>query len=164
MRYFIFILMVCMQSYAISHAYYVSITEINHNKSTNSLEITIKIFVDDLELMLNKKEGKKLNLGEKNEHKYAEKIILDYVLNHFKINVDNQLKVLDYIGKELENNNLYIYMEIKNIEIFNNLEISNTILFETFEDQVNIIHIQNQKQFESFRLVKDKPKEKVFFE
>ena len=54
---FVFILL--MQSVNLqhkSHDYYVSTTEINYNREDNTLQITIRMFVDDFEKMIKERD------------------------------------------------------------------------------------------------------------
>ena len=40
-----------------SHKYYLSLTQIEYNKDQDSLEVIINVFMDDIELAINKEYG-----------------------------------------------------------------------------------------------------------
>jgi len=49
------------------HKYYVSLCEIEFIKEKQSIQITLGVFIEDLEVTLNKNSGKQLNLASKTE-------------------------------------------------------------------------------------------------
>ena len=147
-----------------AHPYYVSITEINFNEKQQSLEISIKIFIDDFERMLETHGKKTLRIGEKNERKTANEVIEKYLRNHFKIEVKEQEIPFQFLGKEVEGAELYVFLEAENIPETQEITIKNTLLFETFDDQTNIINVTYTNGIQSERLVKNKPEAKFYFE
>ena len=52
-----------------THKYYLSLTQIEYNKSQKSLEVIINVFMDDIELAINKEYAVNLNLTTKEELK-----------------------------------------------------------------------------------------------
>ncbi|MDO9261999.1 MAG: hypothetical protein Q7U08_08670, partial [Flavobacteriaceae bacterium] len=48
----LFFLAFMLMSFSV-HKYYVSLTQIHHNEKDKSVEITLQVFTDDLELSLN---------------------------------------------------------------------------------------------------------------
>ena len=49
------------------HPYYISMTEIEHDKTNNTLEISVRIFTDDLEKTIRKTYTGKVDLLNKDE-------------------------------------------------------------------------------------------------
>jgi len=67
-----------------AHEYYVSICDIEFNSESNTLEITLKLFTDDLENTL--QQGKsRLYLGEDGESATADSLLESYLKRVFAI-------------------------------------------------------------------------------
>ncbi len=125
-----------------AHKFYVSNTIIQENVQSGSLEITIKIFTDDLESALFYQEGRKvkLEMGRDTKHNDA---IRTYISQHFKLMDGNNLVyVSSYVGHETELDLTYIYLEIPNWYQQSIFRIENSILFEIYPEQVNIINLK----------------------
>ena len=115
--------------------------QINYAPEKKMLQITSRIFIDDLNITLEKKYHKKFNLGAEKES--AEELILvkEYLANHFSIKVNNQSKPMVFLSKELDDDVLVCYWNIKGISKINSLEIYNTVLTDWFPEQKNLVHI-----------------------
>ncbi|HLF52152.1 DUF6702 family protein [Flavobacterium sp.] len=130
------------------HKFYVSIYQINYAPEKKMLQITSRIFIDDLNDVLFRNFNKKTHLGEQNES--PEDIILmkKYISDHFSIKVNGQQKAINYLSKELEGNVVICYYNIKDISKIKTLEIQNTVLIDLNSEQQNIIQttISGKKQ------------------
>ena len=134
------------------HRYYVSLCEIEYIEEQKSLQITLGIFIDDLELTLNKDYKTTLNIATKEEVENIDAYYLNYLNEHFKISTNNEPKIYDYIGKEYDNDIVRFYLEISNIKELKSIEVSNTSLFKDFENQQNIIKIKANNINKTFYL------------
>jgi hypothetical protein len=123
------------------HKFYMAIYQVNYAPQKKMLQITSRIFVDDLNKALEKKYNKKLNLG--NEKEAAEDIVLlkKYLAENFSIKVNGQSKPMTFLSKELDGDVLVCYSNIKGIPKINSLEISNSVLIDWNSEQQNITHI-----------------------
>jgi len=138
LKYFLLFLLIPILSFTV-HKYYVSLTQIDYNQKNKLVEITVRVFIDDLNKALDKQYHQEFNLGEKNELKNTNYFIKNYFENNFIVKVNNQHKDYNMVGKEYEDNICYIYFEIPAIANISNIEITNSILQEIFEEQQNII-------------------------
>ncbi|WP_300566878.1 DUF6702 family protein [Flavobacterium sp.] len=144
---FLIVLLIGVSAFAV-HKFYVSIYQINYAKEKKMLQITSRIFVDDLNDVLKKKFNKTTHIGEPNES--AEDVLLmkKYILDHLTIKINGQQKAIEYLSKEMEGNVVVGYFRIKDISKIKSFEIQNTTLFDLNEEQQNIIqtNIYNKKQ------------------
>lgn len=153
----ILILAVPLLSFGI-HKYYVSLAEIEYVEKEQSIQIILSIFLDDLELTLNRENNKNLALGSNKEVENVDQYYLKYLQENLKITVNNQLQNFNYIGKKYEEEVVRFYLEITNIKTLNNLEIKNTILLKDFLEQQNIVKIKVAKFNKTFYLDKNNDK------
>lgn len=135
--------------YSPKHNFHTSITNVELNSKTKGLEITMKVFTDDLELTVKNDSGEDLNLTSAKAHLKADSLIYNYVLGHFAIKSDLTRKPPVFIGKEIENGITFIYLEIPAFIIEKEVIVRNTVFFDTFEDQTNIVNIEIDNQLES---------------
>lgn len=123
------------------HPIYVSVTEINHNASDKTLEISCKIFTDDFEKVLTGKYKMKIDLTSPKDKAAMDKIVSDYLQNHLAIKTDGKVVSLMYLGFEREEAAVYTYFQVNNIASVNKIEITNSILHDLYDTQINIMHI-----------------------
>ncbi|MFM2376485.1 MAG: hypothetical protein RLZZ165_1582 [Bacteroidota bacterium] len=136
------------------HDFHVSITQIDHNPQTQSLEITLRIFTDDLEHTMRSLGGGELRLGEPRESPDANRLLLEYFQNRLAIRVNDQPSVLEWVGKEIEPDATWCYLEVFKVPVISSLQITNRVLMEAFDDQKNIIHLNASGQTRSLFLNK----------
>lgn len=134
-------LLVALSSFVI-HKFYVSIYQISYAQEKKMLQITSRIFVDDLNNILKIKYNQKTNLGEPNESANDIALMKKYIFENFTIKVNGQPKTITLANKELEGNVLICYYNIKDISKIKSLEIHNAVLHDYVEDQQNIIQIK----------------------
>ncbi|MGD1844761.1 MAG: DUF6702 family protein [Salibacteraceae bacterium] len=127
---------------AFSHKFYLSTTTIEHNPSTQSLEITVQTFTHDLEKAVEAGETHKLHLGSLKEWISANEKVTEYLRKHLKILVNGKAANFEYIGKEVEVHDCYVYLEIKGVKQVNALSVENTLLIGTFPKQVNNVNLK----------------------
>ncbi len=141
------IIFLTLSSFGI-HKFYVSIYQINYASEKKMLQITSRLFVDDVNAVLYKKYGKKTYLGEKNESQEDVNLMKKYILDNFSLKVNGQLKPINYLSKEMEGNVIICYYNIKDISKIKSLEVKNSALIELNAEQQNIIQstIYGEKQ------------------
>ena len=148
-----FFLLVLLSSFGM-HKFYVSVTEVAYVESKNRIEITTRIFIDDLEKGLEKKYNKKINLATKEEIPEAKEFIKGYVGQRIQANVNNKTAEVVFLGFETENDVLICYLKIDFSEKITTFELYNNILTEIYADQQNLIHTNINNTKRSFLLTK----------
>lgn len=135
---FLLVLFVSLSSMAF-HKFYVSVNQIDFVPKKKALEITSRIFIDDIDLALEKKFGKKLYLGTSRESSESLDFLKKYFKEKFFIKVNGQQKEIFLLGKEEEDNVLICYFTVKDVDKITSIEIKNTVLMEIY-DQQHIFH------------------------
>lgn len=146
-----------------AHPYYVSICLIEHNKQNQSLEISVKIFTDDLLIALSEQGHDRLYLGEEREDTLANKYINNYIGDRMRFIINRKEANLHFVGKETENDLIWIYLEIKNIAALNEFEIDCSLLIDVIEEQTNIIQVYNSSKSKSLLLNAERTKGYLLF-
>ncbi|MDB4583606.1 hypothetical protein N9164_10675 [Draconibacterium sp.] len=146
-----------------AHPFYVSICQVDFNKENHSLEISLKVFADDLILGLENAGASKLYLGEAKENKKTDTYLLDYLKSSINFIVNGDQKTYSFVGKEMESDVVWIYLEIQNISSLNNITVDCKLLTEVLETQNNIIQINNGDGIKSMLLNKRKQSDTITY-
>jgi hypothetical protein len=122
-----------------THKFYVSIYQIEFAEDKKMVQITSRIFIDDLNAALEKKYGTRANFGEPAESTSDLTVLKKYVAENFLIRVNGRPEPLEFLSREYEANVIICYFRIKNISKIKSLQIKNTLLTEYVTEQQNII-------------------------
>jgi hypothetical protein len=145
------------------HPFHISMTEIKYNAAKKSLEISEKIFWDDLEVELNEYSKSKINFLKPANKEELNKLVGRYILEHTDIYINEKKIALNYLGYEIEEDVAWIYIEAVNIPAPKTAEIKNSILFKNFPAQQNIINFYRDKTPKSLRLIESQTEGKINF-
>ena len=146
---------------AAKHPFYIAVTEIKLNTSDKTLEVTCKMFADDLEQVLEKNNHTQLDIASGKDQASFNKYIPAYVKNHLSVSIDGKAGNLSYIGFEKENESAYCYFQVENIASLKDLDIVDSLLHDFTSDQVNIIHVTVNGRRQSTKL--DYPQKSASF-
>ena len=156
-KYVALILIIPLLAFSL-HKYYISLCEIEYVSEQQSVQIILGMFIDDIEFTLNKDHNTELNIATNEETNNIDTYFKNYLNQHFKININEQDKSYNYIGKEYDDDIVRFYLEITNIKQLNSIQVSNTSLLRYFEDQQNIIKIYANNINKTFYLSKKNDK------
>ena len=126
------------------HDLHVSVAEVKWNAESTSFEVSIKIFIDDLEKTLSGELISGLQIGTPKESTEANDIITAYLDKHFHISLDGIRLPSQFVGKETTEDYqaIWCYIEFPGLKDPKQCMVSNDILFELFDDQRNILDIR----------------------
>jgi hypothetical protein len=141
------------------HKHYISLTKVDYIKEKEVVQVTMKFFIDDIELALENRNGQAMELTTKDEHKMVDEFLESYIRQKFKIWINEEEKEYAYLGKEYENNEVFFYLEIENISDIETIEVQNAMLFEEFEEQQNYIKLNVKNVRKTFILIKANDRE-----
>ncbi|HLO44801.1 MAG TPA: DUF6702 family protein [Leadbetterella sp.] len=130
------------------HDFHTSLTEINYNSKSGSLELSVRVFTDDLELTLTNLNKGKLVKIEDSEN-IVDPLIEQYIRKNLAlVSPEKDVKFGKFYGKEKEADATWLYLEIFDCKQIKNYTIYNNIMQEMFSDQTNLVNIifGNQKK------------------
>jgi hypothetical protein len=141
--------LVSLSSYGV-HKFYMAIYQINYAPEKKMLQITSRVFLDDLNIALAKKYNTKTFLGSDKESVEDVNLLKKYLAENFSIKVNGQAKHMNFLSKEMDGDVLVCYLNCTAISKISSLEIYNTILIDCFPEQQNIVHITVFESKKSF--------------
>ena len=146
------------------HKFYVSISEVNHNAENASLEISMKIFTDDLEDALEVGASKKIWLGDpEREVPETDSLLANYLERKLTFTVNGEAQTPIFIGKELEADVTWCYLEIKDVTDLKSIAIDNRLFLDLFDEQKNLVHIYANDKEKSLFLRRGKSSGEVTY-
>lgn len=146
-----------------AHDFHVSKTELQYKSENEAIQISVSVFIDDLELALAEVETEPLKLLTRFEHPSADSLIADYFNKHLKLTSDDLSLELNYLGKESSSDLMatWCYLEVLQIKSIEKLEVENTILLKEFDDQRNILSVKQDGKSVDFVIFDNKEFEKT---
>lgn len=136
----------------VRHPFYVSVTEINQNRDTKSLEITCKVFADDLEDILKKNYKTTVDLTAQSQQAQNNRLVSDYFTRRLGLSIDGKPGRLAFVGFEKDSESAFCYFEVPNVPALNTLQVSNSILQDLSTEQINIMHVTVNGTRKSYKL------------
>lgn len=137
------------------HKFYVSIYQINYVPQKKMIQITSRIFIDDMNNALEKKYHKKTFVGTDRETADDVVLMKKYLAEKFVLKLNGSAKPMNFLSKEVEANVIVSYFSIKEVSKINSLSIENSALLEVNEEQQNIIQANISGEKESLLLTSD---------
>lgn len=147
---------------ALAHPFFVSVTEVEHNAQEKTLEISSKIFTDDLEAVLLKNYGTLVDFKKTGEKASQDKLVADYVKKHLSLKADGKQLTLEYVGFEEEREAIWVYCQVSGVASVKKLEMDVSILHDYTNSQINLVHATVGGDRKSYKL--DFPRRLVVFE
>ncbi|MFC5284885.1 DUF6702 family protein [Pedobacter alpinus] len=144
------------------HPYYVSVTEVNHNVKNKTLEISVKIFFDDLEQAIEKENSASFYITKPSDKVKNNFLIENYIKKHLQITVNKKQLPLKYIGYEIQQDAAWCYLEIAKVTKVNQITINNNVLYNLHKEQINMLNVTVNNTRKSFKL--DAPKSSTTFD
>jgi len=139
-----------------AHDFHLSKALVEYDSRDQALQVTLHIFLDDLELALQQRGAEEaLFLCTEKEHPGANEYLERYLSQAFRLWVDGRPVEPAYLGKEISDDLMaaWCYLEVRDLERPGQLTIDNQILMQVYDDQKNIISIRTDGQPVDYFLV-----------
>ncbi|WP_142686206.1 DUF6702 family protein [Chitinophaga polysaccharea] len=141
------------------HPFYASVTEISHDAGKKELQVSCRIFTDDLENTLKAQYKAPLDLTHPANRKQAEGYVAAYLSQHLVITLDGKNIPLHFIGYRIEEDAVWSFLEAENIPAPKKVQVKNNLLYERHPSQTNMVHVLVGGERKSTKL--DNPEDMV---
>ncbi len=145
---------------AVAHKFYVSVTKVEYSEKDSVFQITTRIFIDDLDALLNTRYEVEAGLATEIEVNNSNQLISEYLKSKLEIKLNGEVMDFKFLGKEYRDDLVVCYLESTSIEIskISTIEVRNDVLTELFEEQQNVVHIYIGDTRKSFILFQENNK------
>ncbi len=125
------------------HPFHVSKCLMQYKPEQQSIQISMHIFLDDLELALEQAGDEDLYLCTGREAAHADRALAAYLNRHFQIKVNGKPADYEFIGKEISDDlaAVWCYMEATEVPAVESLDVRYSVLLDTYSDQKNLANI-----------------------
>lgn len=134
-----------------------------YNEKEHSLQIISRVFIDDLEKLLQTRYDESIRLTKNGDSEKVSDYIKKYLGQKIKVELDGKPYKLKYIGKEYENDMLLFYLEIVDVPEFKKIGIKNAVLTDMFSEQKNLVHVEYKGEIKSLILTNGKDEDMLIF-
>jgi hypothetical protein len=140
---FLCVIIIAFSSFnVLKHPFYICVTDIKHDAKQHSLNISIKLFTNDIENALKKTTAKHIDLLNPKNKPEMEVELFNYIKKRFTLNSNQKPITLNFIGYEKEDDVIWVYLEVKKIHQPKTLKINTTLLYDYLPQQTNIVHAE----------------------
>lgn len=142
-------------SLLMAHDFHVSKAQVEYNSREEALQITLHIFLDDLELALEKQGHTKLFLCTEKEALVGDSLVAGYLTRQFELWVDGKKVEPYYLGKEISDDlaAAWCYMEVSEVKAISELRVRNAILMDLYADQKNILSVTEDRKDKGYYML-----------
>ncbi|MGX5819584.1 DUF6702 family protein [Chitinophaga lutea] len=138
------------------HPFYLSVTEIRFNAPRQTLEVSCRIFSDDLENALKKHNRTNFDIIRPKDRIAVDSMIARYLAGHLTISTDGQIRQLKYLGYKIEEDATWCFLEYTGLPSVKQIGVRNDILYKEHESQSHMIHAIVDRARQSTKI--DNPK------
>jgi len=137
-----------LTSPAVDHDVHLSKSEVNYDSKSQSVQVSIMLFLDDMEAALAKRGASDLKLYSNNEAEAADDYIEEYLAEKLRFNNNGQSVDAIYIGREITEDfeGVWCYLEVPVSNIEKPFAVTNEIFMEIFDDQKHVMVITKDHQ------------------
>jgi len=144
------------------HPFFVSMTEFSYNGKEKELEISVRIFMDDLENTIRKTHpGVKIDILHPADQAQMNQFVSDYIQKHLQLQLNGKPVTISFVGYEQQSESIWSYFEIKDVAGVKKLDVTNNLLHDYNTNQINMMHIKVGDNEQSYKL--DYPDSKTTF-
>ena len=146
---------------AFFHPFFVSVIDMKYNVKEKTIEISTKVFVDDLEAVLKKNYHTTFDLSTAASKPETNAVVAKYLQSKLQLTVNDKRQTIKYIGYEIQKESVWIYAEVDDIVSLKKINISCNLLYDYQDKQMNIFNVKANGSEKNYKL--DYPKSSVEF-
>ena len=140
-RFLVFLLLALFCFSWTPHPYYLGVTEVKYNSKSSVMELSMKLFTNDLEDALRKTTGKPVDLLNPKDKEAMHALLIEYIRKRFTMKVNSKVAPLQIIGYEKEEEAVWIYLQSAKVPKPKTIDIDNTLLYDYLPQQIQIVHV-----------------------
>lgn len=153
-----FIAVVLWLSLLTAHPLHLSLTELNYNAPELTLEVSHRVFRDDIEQGLAAMCRCPVNAMADRPSANFDSLARAYVARHVRLLADGRPLTPSYLGHELDGDAMWLHLEATDLKPFATLTIEQSLLYEVYDDQSSLVNFTCGGQLRSARLRREQPR------
>jgi hypothetical protein len=135
------------------HPFHISVLDMEYDEDSKAIEISCRIFLDDLEETLRNYTGEAhLDIMAEASQETVHTALKRYVSEKVKISVNGKEVEMTYLGEEIDGDVMWCYIEVTKVKKLQSIEVENQLLLDIFDDQMNLVHMKAFGSTKSLKL------------
>lgn len=135
------------------HDFHFSRTKVHYNYQTHTLQMSMNVFTDDLELAVRTMGHEEFKIGIETDAT-TDSLISIYILSKFHASHSGHTLKMDWVGYECDYDITYVYVESEPFPFDTTLLIDQTLLMDVYDDQENLLDFESSDVQESHILIR----------
>lgn len=123
------------------HPIYISVIDIKYDAKQSNLQISARMFTNDLETTLRKTSKKEIDILNPKNKAEVDSILFNYITQRLNITVNSKKTKFTYIGYEKEDESTWAYLEIKKVPLPKKMTIDTKLLYDFSPTEINIVQV-----------------------
>ncbi len=123
------------------HPFHISVTEVSFNENNKHLEISIRIFSDDLEKVLEQYGKMGFDLIKSMNDTMVLTELESYLESNFIIKENDSIIPWYFLGAKADGDVVWCFIESEPVKAPETIWVRNTLLLDLFDDQINLVHL-----------------------
>ena len=155
----IFLYLSLLLTGSVDHDVHLSKSEVNYDTKTQTVQVSISLFLDDMELALAARGADNVKLFSSYEVENAEELIEGYLSEKLRFGQKNKDLLTTYLGREISEDlsAVWCYIEIADIAPDQVLTVTNEIFMEIYDDQKHVMVITKDHKRVDHWIIDDAP-------
>ncbi len=125
-----------------AHVFYVSVTRVKWNADEARLDVSVRIFTDDLEEAIIAEGGPRLRLWTDQAREDRDRHVADYLTSRVAFRVNGVDRDLAWAGMEDALDATACLVQITDVDRVETIEVENRILIDLFDTQANVMRFE----------------------
>ena len=134
--------MIISSFYTLKHPFYMSVVDIKQDATKQNLNVSVRLFTNDLEDALRKITAKPIDVLNPKNKAEADSLVFNYIKKRLTIQVNLKNQHLKFIGYEKEEESVWAYLEIQKCPKPKTMVVDTKLLYDYLPQQVNIVHAE----------------------
>ncbi len=162
MRGLFFILYLLMGTCLHGHAVHTSTAEAEYNAKTKKLEVSLTVFVSDLELALVRQSEREMRMDRTPAAEFDAQIQAYLAKTFVVTDAAGKVAKMEWVGREMEKESeksgdpaVVLFFEVGMAEGVTGAKMQNTVFCDLFEDQINLLSLQTASHPLELRFTRD---------
>lgn len=127
---------------ASAHVFYVSITRVKWHVDESRLDVSVRIFTDDLEEAIVAEGGPRLRLWTDQAREDQDSQVAAYLAPRLTFRINGEERRWAYASMEDALDATTCLLQITNVDFVETIEVENRILIDLFDTQANVMRFE----------------------
>ncbi len=150
MRFLRVILYLLMATCLHAHSVHTSTAEAEYNTKTNKLEVSLTVFVSDLEVALVRQSEREMRIDKTPAAEFDAQIQAYLAKTFMVTDAAGKVTKMEWVGREMDEASaksgdpaVVLFFEVEMPEGMQGQTVRNAVFFEVFKDQINLMQMRD---------------------